>query len=187
MSPSVVVVRPSQNWLATGFLLLCMTPLLAQAAALQFVYTPSVPRGIYMTHAVEERPLRRGDYVCLEAWRPSAPAAIREAARNGQVPRSWVEGERLTKRVAGVAGDRIGYVSDVDGGHVTVNGKPLPTSTALLHDSAGGKLARPPYPYVLRRGEVWLTSEHARGFDSRYFGAVPLSALGCRAELLWRW
>lgn len=175
------------NLVAVAVLALTAPPVFADFAEFELVYTPSVPRGIYRMHDVHSRSLRTGDYVCLEGWRAEAPEAIRQAARDGVVPRSWVEGERLTKRVAAVAGDRIDYVRDDLGGHIKVNGVPLPMSTALEHDSAGARLPRPSLPRLLRKGEVWLTSEHERGFDSRYFGAVSVAALSCRGELWWRW
>lgn len=169
--------------LSIASLLLCAVPVAAETLDLAIVYTPSVPRGIYRMHDLEERPLRPGDYVCVEGWRPAAPEAIRQAAHRGQVPRSWVQGERLAKRVAGIAGDRIEYVQ----GHLEVNGVAVPQSTVLEHDSAGGRLPHPSLPYRLQDGEVWLASDHDRGFDSRYFGAVRLAALSCRGELWWRW
>jgi conjugative transfer signal peptidase TraF len=173
--------------LAVLWLGVCAAPVALDFADLEIVYTPSVPRGVYRMHDVRARKLERGDYVCLEGWRAAAPEAIRSAARDGQVPLSWVQGERLTKLVAGIPGDRITYAQDAQGGHLEINGVRLPRSTALEHDSAGAKLARPKLPHVLQDGEVWLSSEHERGFDSRYFGPVKIEALACRAELRWKW
>ena len=34
------------------------------------------------------------------------------------------------------------------------------------------------FPYRVPRGELWLSSEHRRGIDSRYFGGVSLRCGG---------
>ena len=150
---------------------------------LEIVDTPSVPIGLYVRHRLGDRPIERGEYVCFEAWRTTAPALLRVALERGAVPVAWGQSERLTKRVGAVAGDRVDYVHE----RVTVNGVPLASSAALAVTSRGVVLPKPTYPMVLGADEVWLSSEHERGFDSRYFGPVKRAALSCRAELLWQW
>jgi type IV secretory pathway protease TraF len=55
---------------------------------------------------------------------------------------------------------------------VTVNGEWLPHTTIFSEDSAGRPLPTVKFPVYLKQGEVWLSSENIRGFDSRYFGPV---------------
>jgi conjugative transfer signal peptidase TraF len=120
-----------------------------------------------------------GEYVCLPPLSETSPASLHAAFRDGILPQEWRDRPFL-KRVAAVEGDVISY----DGG-VRVNGRLLPASQAADHDRHGRALPHPAYPRRLARGEVWLTSEHPRGFDSRYFGPVKRDALTCVGGPLW--
>lgn len=173
------VIARVAPWFVSGCTLLALSVFVF---GVQIVTTKSVPVGVYLRTSLERAGLRRGDYVCFEGWRDAAPALLREAAHRGAVPAAFVQSDRLTKRVAALGGDRITYEDD----HVMVNGRPLAESTAL-RSSRGVALPQPSYPRLLAADEVWLSSEHARGFDSRYFGPVKRAALSCHAELLWAW
>lgn len=77
------------------------------------------------------------------------------------------------KHVIAMAGDRVKY-TDVG---VEVNGELVPDSAAYAADGAGREL-----PYLrtiedveVADGELVLLNSFAGSFDSRYFGAVPVS------------
>lgn len=171
------------------FLCLCGALLLLNLAGFQIVYTPSVPVGLYHRHRIDQSyEPKLGEYVCIEGWRAEAPALFRATVAAGIVPRDWGRDEPLVKRVAGLPGDVVTYVDEPGGrGHIEVNGRQLPASERLKHDGGGARLPRPSYPFVLASDEVWLMSDHPRGFDSRYYGPVRHAALGCSTKLLWAW
>jgi type IV secretory pathway protease TraF len=54
----------------------------------------------------------------------------------------------------------------------------------LSRDTEGRELPRAPFPLVLKKDEVWLSSENIRGYDSRYFGPVSTDLLQ-RAISVW--
>lgn len=141
-------------------------------AGLVRVTTPSVQPGYYRTEPLRPRDLARGTLVCIESDSEAAPRVLRDARPAERV---------LIKRVAGLPGDVIDY----DGARIMINGRALADSPVLASDARGNELPRTTFPVVLGADEVWLTSDHERGFDSRYFGPVRRAALTCRAELLW--
>jgi type IV secretory pathway protease TraF len=83
----------------------------------------------------------------------------------------------LFKSVAAVAGDVI-VVGDAG---VIVNGVMLPESRPLLYAVADPLLALPVLRgrFLLKAGEFWTygSGMPSRSYDSRYFGAVKLSAI----------
>jgi conjugative transfer signal peptidase TraF len=158
----------------------------ASFAGIQIVYTPSVPMGVYWARALPPR-LVAGDYVCLEAWRPHAPPVLKQAIEAGIGSREWLHGEDLTKLVAAVPGDRVEYREAGAASAVLVNGVALRNSAMLERDGAGVPLPHASLPRVLGPNEVWLTSTHPRGFDSRYYGPVDVRSLACKSERLWAW
>lgn len=164
-----------------------LVPVVANAAGLWIVYTPSVPMGFYHRVPLENRTLLRGDYVCLEGWRSTAPERLRLAAYLGIVPKSWIAGEALTKKVVGLPHERVDYIPSEDGGTIAINGRELPQSTIRDLCNEDRCLPRVPYPVRLSVDEFWISSEHPDGFDSRYFGPVRRDVLNCRAEPLWTW
>lgn len=154
--------------------------LLLYLSGMRIVMTPSVPMGLYSTRALSpDVAVRVGDYVCLPPVGEASPMSLREAFRMAILPDEW-RWRPFLKRVAAVEGDLVSY----DGG-VRVNGRLLPASQAVEHDRHGRPLPHPTYPRRLAHGEVWLTSEHPRGFDSRYFGPVQRRALTCVGGPLW--
>ena len=74
------------------------------------------------------------------------------------------------KRVAGLPCDKI----EADSGLIRVNGKVVPDSAPLSADRAGNVMRAYPLPVSLASGEVWLSSDSPRGFDSRYLGPARL-------------
>lgn len=147
---------------------------------LRIAFTGSAcPPGIY--HATALRPgnaLARGELVlaCL----PERLA--RFALARGYLTRGAGCGdgiEPVGKRIGALAGDTVALAPD----YVAVNGKPLPNSESRTRDSRGRPVPHVAFgTYPVRHGELWLFGEaDPRSWDSRYFGAVPISAV--RAEL----
>jgi type IV secretory pathway protease TraF len=54
----------------------------------------------------------------------------------------------------------------------------------ISQDTEGRPLPKASFPVTLRKGEVWLSSENIRGYDSRYFGPVSEDVLR-RAAPVW--
>jgi conjugative transfer signal peptidase TraF len=168
------------------FLRLCGALALATGAAvgvgaqlgLTWNATPSYPRGLWR---VASASWERGDIVLIET--PPAHPAFVDARRRGYLPGGLSRSgcAPLLKRVVAIAGDHVAL-----GECVVVNGRPLPNSEILAVDSAGRVLPRSAPSGCVPPGQVWVVSEHsALSFDSRYFGALPVSAIRGRAELLW--
>jgi conjugative transfer signal peptidase TraF len=153
----------------------------AGVAGLRINDTPSMPRGLW--HVVTERaPLRDGDIVTV--CPPDTPP-IRLGAARGYIPPGPCPGgyQPLVKPIAATAGDCV----VVSAAGVTVNGRPVPGTAPLGHDSAG----RPLRPFAARRctvppEQVWILSgRDPRSFDSRYFGPVPAAAVQGVAQPVW--
>ena len=147
----------------------------ADVAGLRINRTPSMPRGLWRVVAVHRQP-RDGDIVTIC---PPDTALTRLGAARGYLPPGPCPGgyEPLVKPIAATMGDCV--VVSADG--VSVNGRTLPGTAPLAHDSAGRPL--PPFPpgiYQVRPGDLWLLSDHdPRSFDSRYFGpALAANVLG---------
>ena len=150
------------------------------ASGLRFVLTPSVPLGLYKTRPYQGQSLSVGQYVCVQTRGANAPEGLRRAFADGTLPADW-RNRDLLKRVVAGAGSVVEYANDA----VTVDGAALPSSRHLDKDRDGRALPTPPYPVVLGEAQVWVSSEHPRGFDSRYFGPVEKSAISCVGDLLW--
>ena len=154
---------------------------LAGTAGLRVNATASMPQGIWQVEAPGAL-IGRGEIVsvCL----PQSPA-LNEAAERGYIPAGICRGghEPLVKPVAAVAGDRV----TVTALGIAVNGEPIAQSAPLDEDSAGRPLRPVPAgAYSVRTGEVWLLSGHdPRSFDSRYFGAVPVTNIQGVARPIW--
>lgn len=81
----------------------------------------------------------------------------------------------VIKRVAGFPGDIISYdpVQKV----LSVNGHVLEETEIFLKDNQGVGLPQISYPITVPAGHVWLSSKHLHGYDSRYFGSVPVTSI----------
>lgn len=148
----------------TAFVLLTPVAVLSmfKICGLYINYTPSLPRGLW--RVIEEKPLQdaRGEAVML---------------KKGSVTLKGDEGcgTVLLKRVVGLPGDVITY--DKQGKSLAVNGTALKDTEIFLKDSMGEDLPRLTYPVIVPKGYVWLCSEHPKGYDSRYFGPVPVTSI----------
>ena len=165
--------------LALGVLL--ATPILAfRLLDLRIAITGSAcPPGIYRATA-----LRPGDTLApgelVLACLPETLA--RFALGRGYLARGAGCGdgiEPVGKRIAALGGD----VVEVAPEYVTVNGRQLPNTATRMRDSRRRDVPHVAFgTYQVADGEVWLFGEaDPRSWDSRYFGAVPASAV--RAEL----
>lgn len=131
--------------------------------------TPSEPLGLWRIE-----PLRRaaavGDVVfdC-----PPASEEFAAALERGYLRRGLCSGgvAPLIKTVVAVAGQRVNV-----GSNVVIDRLPLPYSTVEPSDGAG----RPLQPFtggIVPSGYLFLHSDFASSYDSRYFGPVPETGL----------
>ena len=168
-------------------LLACAMSVVALAAAarlagLRLNLTGSIPAGVYRVVGAGSGALTRGAIVlvCL----PPDVAAFAHA--RGYVPSGGgtCAGGTLPvgKVVIAIGGDTV----TVSAGGLAVNGVPVPASRPLARDSRGRVLPRlASGRYIVRQDELWLGSRSPRGFDARYFGAVPASAVRGRLAQCW--
>ena len=148
---------------------------------LTFNRTPSVPVGFYRTFPVDRAP-RRGDLV--EICLPDALAAF--ASQRNYVPPGPCSAKTapLLKYVAAVDGDRV----DLDAAGVHVNGRILPGSRVLSRDEAGRGITHIRFTrYALHGDEVWLATTAPNGWDSRYYGALPVRNIRAYAQAFVTW
>jgi conjugative transfer signal peptidase TraF len=160
-------IRRASALVATAMLIAAA---LAGLAALHLTLnlTASMPLGFYRKLAVERAPAR-GDVVLVCAPEALARFAV---ARGFLPPGTCATGTApLLKRVAAVGGDVVELRADA----VVVNGVPLPHSATRSTDTRGRPL--PHFPggrHVLRSGEIWLWTPSPIGWDSRYYGPLPV-------------
>ena len=74
------------------------------------------------------------------------------------------KGKRLIKQIAGEGGDRLESREK----EFYCNDKRI--AVALSHDSKGRKMEPFEYNGIIPQGYVFLTADHPKSFDSRYFG-----------------
>lgn len=142
--------------------------LAAWAAGFHVNVSASAPRGIYR---ISTAPVSPGDMasVCLPSdW--SLLAMEREYIGAGSCPDG---SQPLVKRVAALPGDAI----DIDYEGIRINGVLQHKSGFQKFDSKGRKMWSELTPCYIPPGYVLLLSTMPTGFDSRYFGLVPLSSV----------
>jgi conjugative transfer signal peptidase TraF len=122
--------------------------------------SPSVPTGIWK---IEDGGHKKGDYVVVS---PSDHYGYRLAVERGYLPGF----SPMLKRIVAVEGDTVDY--DEGEKAVTVNGEYVLMTEIISQDTEGRPLPETTFPMTLQKGEVWLSSENIRGYDSRYFGPV---------------
>lgn len=117
--------------------------------------TESLPLGIYTLKTSEK--ILRGDVVLV--------VDLDEIG----VDRKLCRQSRMLKEAAGLQGDMVSS----DGESIFINGRQLPDSDIFEFDKLGRKLPHPKYPYTIQADEIYVTSQHKYGYDSRYYGPVP--------------
>lgn len=155
--------------LCAGTLLAATCGIAGYTGGLRINLTPSYPLGLW--HIA---PLTRGVvvgdlvFVC-----PPRTPAFEIALQRGYLRRGLCPGwmSPLIKTVAAVAGQRV----DI-GASVTVDGIPLAHSRVRPVDGEGRALASAASG-VVPAGQLFLTSEFAGSYDSRYFGPVPAAGM----------
>lgn len=170
------LARVSIAWLTALALLT-----LAGEAGLRLNASASVPRGAYWLSS--EAPVR-GAYVAV----CPPPAPIFELAeRRGYLGRGRCPGGQaeLIKVLAAEAGDHV----RIDASGVRVGTRRWPGSAPKAIDTAGRRLPQlPATELTLGPGSVLVMSRDcALGFDSRYFGPLPSTAVTGTAVPLLTW
>ncbi|HEU4558352.1 MAG TPA: conjugative transfer signal peptidase TraF [Longimicrobium sp.] len=158
-----------------------LTTAVAAFAGMRGIVSESMPRGLYLSSAPSGM-LRRGDTVEVCLPRPFAEIA----RERGYLARGvFCSGsvQRIVKAVLAVPGDTV----VVTGHGFVVDGRLMPNTAARHRDSRGRPLAPvAPGIYPVKAGTIWLFSTRVpSSFDSRYFGAVPISTVRRRFHPLW--
>jgi conjugative transfer signal peptidase TraF len=138
--------------------------------------TPSEPRGLYL---LTQKPWQRGRLVIFRLT-PSLEATALDAgyALPGEHVGATMPG---LKRIAALPGD----VVKVGAQGIGVNGVLWPDSKPLTHDSYGRQIRHYDFGvYRVRPNEIWVLSDNPRGWDSRYFGPVPMASVVATAQPL---
>lgn len=142
--------------------------LIAGAAGLRVNLTPSAALGLWRMAAPTE-PLVRGQqvFVCLTGS-AAALGLKRGYLRPGSCPNGLAP---LLKTVGGLPGQRVLVTQSV-----SIDGLVLPNSRPLRSDAQSRRLDT--YDGgTIKPGFVYLHSPKANGYDSRYFGPVPVTAV----------
>jgi len=130
--------------------------------------TGSLPVGLYVARPAE---VARGALVliCLPPEIAAFASARGYVARGGACAGGTVP---IGKRVLALPGDTVLVTAD----GIVFRGKLLPATRALDYDRAGRSLKSvAPGAYVIPPGYLWVSSARSPyGFDSRYFGPLPL-------------
>jgi conjugative transfer signal peptidase TraF len=145
----------------------------------------SAPLGLWR---VTSSPVSTTRHQWVVVCPPTEHPAITTAKARGYVPPGPCPGNvaPLIKQVAAVPGDTVQLTRH--GLHV--NGQLLPHTRPLLSDGHERPLPVPITPaHRVAPAVVWLVSgtARARGFDSRYFGAVSSRQVLGVARLVWGW
>ncbi|NRP21897.1 hypothetical protein LPJGGPFB_05156 [Ensifer adhaerens] len=147
------------------------------AAGFRVNLTPSEPLGLWRILRLD-RPVKVGDlvFVC-----PPVSDVMHEARARGYLRHGLCAGgfAPLIKTVAATPGQHL-EVDDM----VRIDGRSLAHSRFMTRDGRGREML----PYgggVIPSGEVYLHSDFAGSFDSRYFGPLPVKNLLGLAREVW--
>lgn len=167
------------RWAVNTLLVICLILLAAHLClplfGLYCNFSDSQPLGLYRQISDDPATIRRGDLVriCLDG-----EAADLTAAR-GYVEMMWLDTScrhqlrPLLKTVAGLPGDRI----HIDAEGVHVNGVLIANSRPLAQDGSQRPMPRQPADSTIADGMLWLAAPNPYSWDSRYYGAVPLTGV----------
>lgn len=162
--------RPERLWRALGVVVPAALLAALIMPRITLVMSPSIDAWVVME---APGPIAKGDYVQFMLSHPIA----------GPKPVS------VTKLVMCVAGERLTHIetpsaqlAGASDGHYFCNGVPLGTSLPIgVH---GLRLGHLQWSGTIPAGMVYVGSHHPRGFDSRYFGLVPIRQLMRMRRLL---
>jgi conjugative transfer signal peptidase TraF len=138
--------------------------------------TPSLPLGFYITsHSSNARLVEfcpQGNAASISLSRQYRTAG---ACRDGGAP--------LLKPAVAFPGDKV----EVSANGIRVNGQLLANSAGRFRDHLQRPLDPWPYgTYKVEPGTVWVVSSfNSYSFDSRYYGAIPDSAIRHHLRPLW--
>lgn len=164
-----------------GWLLLTTLAVGAAEAGLRLNASPSVPRGVYW---LTSKAPAVGAYVAV--CPPPSPLFAQARARGylsaGRCPGDYSE---LLKVLAAGPGATV----RVERGGVRIDGRLWPSSAPLRRDPAGWALPQlAGVETQLGPSAVLVMSQRCvLGFDSRYFGPLPRSAITATAAPLLTW
>jgi conjugative transfer signal peptidase TraF len=137
------------------------------ASGLRLNVTSSMPVGIYRLAPIPQTGLKRGMLVAVCVPLKAAQLGRRRAYLSGGPCAG--DTEPLLKIVAAIAGDSVSTAKS----GITVNGRLLPDSKPVPVDSVGRSLK--PWPlgsHRLKPHQIWLYADHAKSWDSRYWGPI---------------
>lgn len=145
-------------------------------AGLRVNLTPSYPLGLWRIEPLA-RDTAVGDrvFIC-----PPPTAAFFAARERGYLGHGLCPGwlSPLIKTVVALPGQHV-----VIDGEIAVDGVHLPHSSVRPTDGQGRVLA-PAAGGIVPAGHLFIFSEFAGSYDSRYFGPIPAGALGLAVPLL---
>lgn len=138
-------------------------------AGLRVNLTPSYPLGLWRIEPLS-RPVAVGDRIIIC---PPQAAVFELARERGYLGRGLCPGwfSPLIKTVVAVAGEHV-----VIDGDVAVDGAPIAHSSVRRVDGQGRALV-PDAGGTVPTGQLFLLSEFAGSYDSRYFGPIPASGV----------
>jgi conjugative transfer signal peptidase TraF len=144
--------------------------------------TSSLPYGLYLYTPIHSpTDLKRGDIVLAC---PEPNAMQYEAKKRGYLRWGFAcEGyfAPLLKKVMAFPKDKV----EVSTEEIIVNGKDIPNTRHFMTDGQGRSLPIA-LPEIVAGGKVWLLSDYnPKSYDSRYFGAIPISTVYGIAKPLW--
>jgi conjugative transfer signal peptidase TraF len=148
-------------------------------AGLRLNLTESLPVGLYVT--VGAAPARGAlVLLCLPPEMAAFARARGYVPRGGACPGGIVP---IGKPIVAIPGDTVTVMPT----GLIVNGAPVSNSRALETDRKGRPLpALAVGRYPVGQDELWVLSSYSQlSFDSRYFGAVRVSAVRARLLPLW--
>jgi conjugative transfer signal peptidase TraF len=139
------------------------------AGGLRINFTPSYALGLWRIVPLD-REVRVGDLVFL--CPPQSPA-FALAIERGYIRRGLCPGwmTPLIKTIAALPGQHVSVTASV-----RADGLPIPQSDIREHDAEGRGLGRWSGG-VVPDGQLFLHSDFAGSYDSRYFGPVPAEGL----------
>ena len=178
--------RKPTAWLIVGIIAGVLAGTVgAVQAGVRINLSPSMPKGLYRLVDCDETARRDaavGDWVAIDTKEASSNPGVAFFRSQGWLSYSGRSDDLLMKTIVGVGGDEV---TEKDG-RLCVNGTPL-TTNASKRQQAVGTLVLPSVelPQRVKEGDVWLSSDHEKGIDSRYFGAVARSSIACKVEAAW--